>query len=73
MGDDAVDHVGRKGPFKGKANGMKSADGKRGYRIDIDKESGQAHINWWTPKEKGSVPFTGGERQAKSIVENGVF
>ena len=73
LGDDAVDYVGRKGPFEGKVNGRMSADKKRGYRIDVDKESGVAHINWWSSKDKGSIPFTGGADQAKRIVDNQVF
>lgn len=50
-----------------------SADGKKGYRIDVDKESSVAHINWWTPDSKGSIPFTGGSDQAKRIVDNQVL
>ena len=72
MGDDAADYFRRKGPFQGKVAGTVSVDGKKVYRIDVDKGSGEAHINWCKNKEKGSIPFKGCERQVKSVVDNAV-
>jgi len=70
LGEDAKEYIGRLGPFKGKVSGMVSADGKRGFRIDIDKTTGEAHINWWTKNQKGAIPFSGDFEQAKRIVDN---
>jgi len=69
LGDDAVEHIGRTGPFKGKISGQKSANGKRGFRIDYDPDKG-AHINWWNGNQKGAIPFDGGLDQARRIVDN---
>jgi RHS repeat-associated protein len=69
LGDDAVSHVGRTGPFSGKVTGQKSADGSRGFRIDYDSNKG-AHVNWWNGKQKGAIPFDGGLDHAKRIVDN---
>lgn len=74
LGDDAVDYPNRtKGPFEGKVTGKMSSDHKRGYRIDIDKKTGIAHINWWKGKSKGSIPFDGGFDNANRIVTNELY
>jgi hypothetical protein len=44
--------VNRFGDNAGKAIGMKTADGRVGFRVEYDARSG-AHINVWAGKEKG--------------------
>ena len=43
---------GKFGKIKGKPIGMKTADGKIGFRVEYDTRSG-AHLNIWAGKEKG--------------------
>jgi hypothetical protein len=77
LGDDATDYVTNTGkgknPFFGKATGKSSADGKRYWRVDVDSDTGQAHINWVNGKQKGSIDFNGGLDQAKWIGDNEIF
>lgn len=76
LGDNAIDYVSTTGkgknPFYGKTVGKQSANGKSGYRVDWDENTG-AHINWWNGKQKGSIPFSGGLEQAKRIIDNEVI
>ena len=46
LGSDPVDHVQKLGPAKGRIVGRESADGRRGWRADYDKEKG-FHVDWW--------------------------
>ena len=45
-------NAGRFGWQKGRPNGMLSADGSAGWRLEFDARSG-AHLNIWSGKEKG--------------------
>jgi len=71
VGDDAVDYVSRASgsPFNGKVVGKK--EGNNMWRLDIDKKTGVAHINYSVGKgNKGRIDFGGGERNVKSIINN---
>ncbi len=72
LGDDAVEHVGKLGSQKGVTTGYKSADGKKGWRVDYDKDKG-GHINWWNGKEKGAIILNAGQEQIDQIIKNGTF
>ena len=72
LGDDAVEQVGKLGGQKGKVTGYKSADGKKGWRVDFDSKKG-AHINWWNGKEKGAILFDAGENQVNQIINNEIL
>ena len=72
LGDDAVEHVGKLQGQKGKVVGFKSADGKKGWRIDYDDKKG-AHINWWNGKEKGSILFKASENQVNQVINNEII
>jgi len=70
VGDEAVDYVStvKGSPFHGKVLGK--TDGKNYWRIDVDKTTGEAHINWQVGNKKGRIDFGGGERNVKSIIDN---
>ena len=49
--------------------GMKTADGKAGFRIEFDERNG-AHINVWSGKEKGPhFTFDGDQASVNRIVK----
>lgn len=70
VGDDAPDYITRVdgSPFNNKVTGK--TDGKNYWRVDVDKNTGEAHINWQVGKKKGRIDFGGGERNANSIIDN---
>jgi RHS repeat-associated protein len=72
LGDDAVEHVGKFGSQKGVTTGYKSANGKKGWRVDYDATKG-GHINWWNGKEKGAIILNAGQDQIDQIIKNGTF
>jgi len=69
---------GKFGPNKGKAIGMQSADGRKGFRVEFDKRSG-AHINVWdhdmprtgkgNPKGYPHFKFKGDQESVNKIVK----
>jgi len=70
VGPNEVATVGKLGLADGAVNGYRSADGKKGWRIDFDPKKG-THLNWydWSSGKAGqggrwgAERFTGGEAE----------
>jgi RHS repeat-associated protein len=61
--------VGKFGDNAGKPIGMKTADGKVGFRVEYDARNG-AHINVWAGNEKGPhLTFDGNQSMVDRIVK----
>ncbi|RXM40290.1 hypothetical protein BOQ62_07115 [Chryseobacterium sp. CH21] len=61
--------LGKFGTSKGKPVGMSTADGKTGFRVEIDDRHG-AHINVWFGKEKGPhFTFDATEKTINNIIK----
>jgi RHS repeat-associated protein len=60
--------LGKFGDNAGKPVGMKSADGKSGFRVEFDDRHG-AHINVWSGKQKETFTFEGGQSMVDKIVK----
>jgi RHS repeat-associated protein len=61
--------LGRLGENAGKPIGMKTADGRVGFRVEYDDRSG-AHINVWAGKEKGPhFTFEGNQSMVNQIIK----
>lgn len=56
-------------PLNGKVTGKQN--GANYWRLDIDKATGEAHINYSIGKgNKGRINFGGGEQNVKRIIDN---
>ena len=60
--------LGRFGANTGRPIGMKSADGKSGFRVEFDERHG-AHINVWSGKKKETFTFQGKQSTVDEIVK----
>lgn len=60
--------VGKFGDNAGKPIGMKSADGKSGFRVEFDERHG-AHINVWSGKQKDTFTFEGNQSMVDKVVK----
>ena len=61
--------VGKFGKNAGRPIGMKTADGKVGFRVEYDARNG-AHINVWAGKEKGPhITFEGDQALVDQLVK----
>ncbi|PZA14240.1 RHS repeat-associated core domain-containing protein, partial [Parazoarcus communis] len=60
--------LGKFGDNAGKPIGMKSADGKSGFRVEFDERHG-AHINVWSGKQKDTFTFEGNQSMVDQIVK----
>jgi hypothetical protein len=61
--------LGKFGENAGKPIGMRTSDGKVGFRVEYDQRNG-AHINVWAEKEKGPhFNFEGNESVVNRIVK----
>lgn len=60
--------MGKFGPNKGQPIGMKTADGKIGFRVEFDARN-KAHINVWNGKSKEHIRFKGSESMVNKIVK----
>jgi hypothetical protein len=62
-------NIGKLGDTKGTPVGMKSADGKTGFRIEYDARNG-AHINVFDGKEKGPhITFEASQKTVEKITK----
>jgi RHS repeat-associated protein len=59
--------LGKFGANAGTPIGMKSADGKSGFRIEFDERHG-AHINVWSGKQKHTFTFDGNQSMVDRLV-----
>jgi RHS repeat-associated protein len=60
--------LGKFGDNAGKPIGMKSADGKSGFRVEFDERHG-AHINVWSGRQKDTFTFEGNRSAVDQIVK----
>ena len=60
--------LGKFGDNAGRPVGMKSADGKSGFRVEFDERHG-AHINVWSGKHKDTFTFQGNQPMVDQLVK----
>ncbi|MDQ0473539.1 RHS repeat-associated core domain-containing protein [Labrys wisconsinensis] len=60
--------LGKFGDNAGKPIGMRSADGKSGFRVEFDERHG-AHINVWSGKQKDTFTFEDNQSMINQIVK----
>lgn len=60
--------LGKFGDNAGKPIGMKSADGRSGFRVEFDDRHG-AHINVWSGRQKDTFTFEGNQSMVDQIVK----
>jgi len=61
--------LGKFGDNAGRPIGMRSADGKSGFRVEFDERHG-AHINVWSGKQKETFTFEGNQSMVNRIIKH---
>lgn len=69
LGTDFITKSGKVAGQEGRIVGLQTADKTRGWRIDFDPKTNEAHYNWWNGKEKGKVIFNGDQKQVDNLID----